>query len=92
MSAELSVSSSKPAAAKTGLFYVNVGLFADAGNAQRAHQKIKGAGLPVVSQPVSGSKGELTRVRAGPFARRDKADQAVKKIKALALDAVVVLH
>ena len=80
----------KPAAGKAVLFYVNVGLFADAGNAQRAHQKLKGAGLPVVSQPVSGPKGKLTRVRAGPFSSRGNADQAVKQIKALALDAVLL--
>ena len=77
-------------AASEGVFYVNVGLFADANNAQRAHDKLKGAGLPVLSQPVSGPKGELTRVRVGPFASRSKAEQAAKKIRALALDAVLV--
>jgi cell division septation protein DedD len=78
------------AATSVGLFYVNVGLFADASNAQRAHHKLKGAGLPVLSQRVVSPKGELTRVRVGPFANRGKADQAAKKIKAMALDAVVV--
>lgn len=76
--------------ASSGHFYVNVGLFADAANAQNAHNKVKAAGLPVLSQSVQGKKGPLTRVRVGPFANRSKADEAARRIKALALDAVVV--
>lgn len=89
----LSVSSpkrlpSKPAS--VGHFYVNVGLFANATNAQRVQDKLRNARLPVINQRVHGVKGELIRVRVGPFAGLNQAGEAARKIKALNLDAVVV--
>ena len=76
--------------ASSGPFYVNVGLFADANNAQGAQKKVSSAGVPVMSQRVKTPKGELTRVRAGPFASRRQAEQAARKISATGLDAVLV--
>ncbi|TXT36791.1 MAG: sporulation domain-containing protein [Comamonadaceae bacterium] len=67
-----------------------MGLFAEVGNAQRAHDKLSAADLPVASQPVRSPKGDLTRVRVGPFASRSQAAEAALKIKAMKLDAVVV--
>lgn len=70
-------------------YAINVGLFADEGNAQRAHERLKQAGLPVVVQAISTAKGPRTRVRVGPYARREAADEAAGRIRALGLDAVV---
>ena len=71
-------------------FYVNVGLFANTSNANNAHARLEVAGLPVVSQTVSTSKGTLTRVRAGPFDSSSEAKEAIKHIEALGLDAKLV--
>jgi cell division septation protein DedD len=68
-----------------------VGLFAVPGNGSNAHEKLKAAGMPVVSDFIeSKKKGTLTRVRVGPFDSRAQADVAARQIRALKLDAVVV--
>lgn len=68
---------------------INVGLFADPGNADKAHARLVEAGFPAIQQKVESPKGELTRVRVGPFASRAQADEAAARIRALGLDAVV---
>lgn len=70
-------------------YYVNVGLFSNAGNAERAHQRLKEEGLPVTTETVSLSKGKRSRVRVGPFPNRSEAEAAAHSIRALDLDAVV---
>nr|MCU0927414.1 SPOR domain-containing protein [Hydrogenophaga sp.] len=55
---------------------INVGLFADEGNALRAQQRLQQAGLPVRVQRIGTSQGPRTRVRVGPFAQREAADGA----------------
>jgi cell division septation protein DedD len=70
-------------------YAINVGLFADAGNAQRAQARLQQAGLPVVVQAVASAKGPLTRVRVGPYPGREAADEAAGRIRALGLEAVV---
>ena len=77
------------AAAETGTFLINVGLFADANNARNAYVKLQDAGLPALSQEVSSSKGPRTRVRVGPFESQPEADRAAERIRALKLDAAV---
>ncbi len=82
----------KPAShsSKSGPFYVNVGLFADTNNVEKALDKVKSANLVASSQPIQTPKGLLTRVRAGPFDSRAQAEEAAKTIKTLSLDAAVV--
>jgi len=80
-----------PAAANTEHpYFVNVGLFAVAENAARAHEKLRSAQLPSATKELKSAKGPLTRVRVGPFASQAEAQAAVEKIKALQLDAIIV--
>jgi cell division septation protein DedD len=70
--------------------FVNVGLFAQAGNASQAHARLLAAGLPAVSDQINNAQGQQrTRVRAGPFASRAQAQAAIGQIKALQLEAVL---
>lgn len=70
-------------------FGVNVGLFSVAANAERAKERLSGAGLPVLDDPVESARGPLTRVRVGPFDRREDAEAAAQKVRALGLEARV---
>lgn len=70
-------------------FAINVGLFADAANADRVFKRLQEAGLPAFIQVVDSPNGQRTRVRVGPFASRALADDAAARIRALGLDAVV---
>jgi cell division septation protein DedD len=72
-----------------GPYAINVGLFADEGNARRAQQRLQQAGLPVLVQAISTGKGPRTRVRVGPYLQREAADEAAERIRALGLEAVV---
>ena len=80
------VKSGKSAAAP---YYVNVGLFANADNAERAHQRLKAAGLPVTTTALTSTKGQRSRVRVGPYPSRAAANEAASAIRALELDAIV---
>lgn len=71
-------------------YFINVGLFAVAENAERAHAKLLEAQLPSTLKELSSTKGPQIRVRVGPFASKSDAQEAVKKIKALQLDAIIV--
>ena len=75
--------------ARTAGFAINVGLFADAGNADRVLTRLLDAGLPAYIQVVDSPNGQRTRVRVGPFASRNLAEGAAARIRALGLDAVV---
>ncbi|ADX47387.1 Sporulation domain-containing protein [Paracidovorax avenae ATCC 19860] len=67
--------------------YINVGLFAEPANAQRAHGMLRGAGIPASTQPVTAADGrELLRVRAGPFTSASQANAAAARIRALGLE------
>ncbi len=77
------------AAAPAPRYFVNVGLFAQAGNAQRAHAKLLAAGLAAFTQDLDTPSGKRTRVRVGPFDDRAQADDAAVKIRALELEAIV---
>lgn len=73
-------------------YYVNVGAFAQAPNAENAYRKLQDAGMPAVAQSLTLRKATLTRVSAGPFAKRADAKAAAAKIAKLPLEAVVVKH
>lgn len=68
---------------------INVGLFADRANAEKAQARLAEAGFAAILQTVERPNGALTRVRVGPFASRSQADEAAARIRALGLDAVV---
>lgn len=70
-------------------FAINVGLFADAANADRVHSRLLDAGLPAYIQVVDFPNGQRTRVRVGPFASLALADAAAVRIRALGLEALV---
>ncbi|MDA8521952.1 SPOR domain-containing protein [Acidovorax sp. NCPPB 4044] len=73
--------------AATRKLYINVGLFAEPANAQRAHGLLRGAGIPAATQPVTAADGrELLRVRAGPFTSASQANAAAARIRTLGLE------
>lgn len=77
------------AAATDKRFYINVGLFAEDSNAQKAHATLLEAGLTAFTEELEGPKGKRTRVRVGPFGSQPEAEAAAQKIRALKLQAVV---
>ncbi|NIM41575.1 MAG: DUF2628 domain-containing protein [Hydrogenophaga sp.] len=68
---------------------VNVGIFADPANAERAAARLRQAGLPVRTDPVESARGPLTRVRVGPFDTHDQAVTAAETVRNLGLEARV---
>ena len=81
---------SEPIAVATAHGYgINVGLFADPANAQRALVRIRQAGVQARSDTLQLERGPRVRVRAGPFGSRAQAEQAAARIQALGLDAQV---
>lgn len=71
-------------------FVVNVGLFAQAENAQRVRERLLQAGLPALVDEVSMVNGLRTRVRVGPYEQKSQADEAGAAVRALGLDSVVL--
>lgn len=69
-----------PAAGGAGWF-VQIGSFAQAANAQRAAQALRDKGFAVIVLPPAGSKG-LLRVRVGPARDRDAALQLQQRLAA----------
>lgn len=70
-------------------FAINVGLFADPANAEKAHARLLEEGLPAFTQIVEMPKGARTRVRVGPFEGRAAVEAAAERIRALGLDAQI---
>lgn len=84
------VPAAEPAAAASPRAYaINVGLFADPTNAEKAHARLVEAGLPAFTQTLEMPKGERTRLRVGPFDNRAQAEAAAERIRALGLDAQI---
>ncbi|MDB5800054.1 MAG: sporulation related domain protein [Rhodocyclales bacterium] len=85
------VSPAKPAApaasaassvAAPGNFFVQVGVFANPGNAEELRAKLKAAGIPTQVE---------TRVQVGPFNSRQEALAAQARLKSLGLDSGMVV-
>jgi cell division septation protein DedD len=70
-------------------FAINVGLFADPANAEKAHARLVEEGLPAFTQAVEMPRGPRVRVRVGPFTDRLQAEAAAERIRALGLDAQI---
>jgi len=80
------------AALGPGNYYINIGVFSEAGNAGRVVERLEKAKLPTLSQTLHSNKGEIVRVRSGPFAKQRSADQAAAKIRAMGMEATVFHH
>ena len=80
----------EPADAVPQAHGINVGLFADPANAERAHARLIEAGLPAILQKVDSPKGERTRVRVGPYPSREAAEQGRTQLQRLQLDGKVI--
>jgi cell division protein FtsN len=77
------------AASAASTYAINVGVFADAANAERVMAQLKAAKLAAYTQRIDGAKGPLTRVRVGPFSDGEQAAAAAQRIRALGLEALV---
>jgi rare lipoprotein A len=66
-------------AAAEGQYFVQVGTFADAGNAERAREDLAPVG-PVQILPYEGSQGLIYRVRLGPMASAEQAGAALQQV------------
>ena len=73
------VASSSPAGAR---FAVQVGAFAQSGEAERLEAELRSKGLPVYVQPATGARESRWRVRVGPLASRAEADKVAARLKA----------
>ena len=82
----------KRQALEPGNYYINIGVFSEAGNAGRVVERLEKAKLPTLSQTLHSNKGEIVRVRSGPFAKQRSADQAAAKIRAMGMEATVFHH
>lgn len=69
-----------PAPAASDSWFVQVGGFADIGNARQVQARLQSLGQPSILSPTETSKGTLYRVRAGPYAGREPAQAALGKL------------
>jgi rare lipoprotein A len=61
-----------------GQYFVQVGTFSDATNAEKARASLEDTG-PVQILPLEGSQGMVYRVRMGPMASAEQADAALQQ-------------
>lgn len=71
-------------------FYVQIGVFSDAGNVKKLQDKLQTQGYRSYTEKLATDKGEKIRLRAGPFASRLEAESALAKIKDSGLSGMVV--
>lgn len=71
-------------------FYVQIGVFSDAGNVKKLQEKLQEQGYKSFTEKIATSKGEKIRLRAGPFNSRLEAESALAKIKDSGLSGMVV--
>jgi cell division protein FtsN len=79
-----------PAVRVRYVWVVQVGAYAQDGNAQQTRARVEELGLETGAEPIMTATGPLIRVRVGPFTRRDEAEKAALRIKALDLPALVL--
>lgn len=70
-----------------GKFYLNLGVYSEAGNADKVLAQLQKSRLPALTQKMASNKGEVTRVRSGPFESRKRAEKAARKLQAANIDA-----
>lgn len=66
-------------ASADGQYFVQVGTFADAGNAERTREQLAQVG-PVQVMPLEGLQGMIYRVRVGPIASAEQAGVALQEV------------
>ena len=72
-----------------GKFYLNVGVYSEAANADKVLAQLHKSKLPALAQKMTSNKGEVTRLRSGPFESRKRAERAVRKLQAANIEATV---
>lgn len=82
----------QPIKAEQGPFYVQIGVYSDAGNVKKLQDQLKTQGYKSFTEKIETSKGEKIRLRAGPFNSRLQAEGALAKIKDSGLTGMVVRH
>lgn len=78
------------ASAQAQQYFIQVGAFAELGNARHTLAQLEALGLEAGAAPVVVKDGRLTRIRVGPFKTRAEARKAAEKIKAQGLPALFV--
>jgi DedD protein len=74
-------------------WFVQVGVFSQAGNAKRLHDKLRAAGYNVVTDPPRIEKGKTIKVEVGPYSDQAAAKTAAARIKTdFSIDGVVRKH
>lgn len=61
-------------------WWVQVGSYADIGNAREVETRLAALGQPVIVAPIDAASGTLYRVRAGPYANAERAESAHAQI------------
>lgn len=80
----------KPAEVDASSFFVQIGVYSDAGNVKKLQDKLQAQGYKSFTEKIATSKGEKIRLRAGPFNSRFEAESALAKIKDSGLSGMVV--
>jgi DedD protein len=75
--------------AAAGDYAVQVFAFSDDKGANSLVNKLKKAGYPAYTEPLTTSKGTLWRVRIGPYATRESAASARDKLKGEGYNGIV---
>ena len=72
-----------------GEFSVQLAAFSDDKGANSLANKLKKAGYPAYTEPLSTSRGTLWRVRVGPYTSRDSAVASREKLKGEGYSGIV---
>lgn len=75
-----------PEISVSGLWAVQIGSFADAGNARRHADRARATGVVVSLEPYNG----LTRVKVGVFSTRGEATEALASLEQQGFEGIVV--
>lgn len=76
--------------ATDGVFYAQVGAFADLTNAHRIRDAVSAAGPVAVDVRRTATGGELFRVRVGPWNTREEAEAARRQLASLGFGEAIV--
>ena len=85
-----SVESAATGPRSAGAFAVQLGSFANRGNADNLVHQLKGLGYPVYMSNEGAGKAARYRVRVGPLGDRDAAERTIAKLKAAGHAATLV--
>ena len=83
LSAEKAEQGRTPTALGDQTWAVTLDAFSNEKNVRQLQSRLSAVGVKSYTEPVTTSKGELTRVRAGPFASKEVAEKARAKLEAM---------